>query len=1180
MDEFYKETLSRIEDRFQSKKLMAEKALSYIYCSKRPLTMTELLAALGVGHKSTGRQQFAPPEANVLRNATAGLISFGANDIVSLVHYSLQEFFDRNPETLISDPEFDLANTCLTYIMFSNIQKRSSGDPYNMLNELPFLDYASNYFAAHAMDYQHDESLLQKLLVFLTCTEKVLRVAEIRLLQEIGIASRTVSISDLNFELNLRTENMSALHFVAHLGLCYVFERMFNFGFYTDECSETSLREAAWYGSHNIVQYLVAKNVALNALDLQGDSALTLAIKSRHMSIVSTLITAGADPNFFCEGSLSPLELAVQARSTQILSILLKHCKFAELTPHTKQHLFFDAGRSGNKDIIQTLLDSKGEFDKTRLDWEVDYGIEALKGAFHSEDKDMSSFLLHNIPPLQKECCDLNSLLYSRFCDKPIMQSLLQLGADINPSLPFKEPLISHWIVNGDKDILRLLLENGANFNAVGSNSFTPLHCAIAVRDTEKVLLLLEKGANPNVADSDGFAPLYYAVLGGNIEIILLLLEHGAKPDSNDNEGWTPSHFAILRKESKIILRELNTSKAITAKILEDFRHPPLKWCLIEKQENMYLKMFELGAGLCGKFFDVDVDPCLLDIQLDNVGRRGIVRLETCEGKPVCCYSTNDKDYKLIVEDYISKRGLHGWSLFHLASEVGHEDLLRLLLNFGVDINALDVDMAPLLIALMNANVAIAELLIQYGAALNIATDFNQSALHFASCHNEYDIVRTLVTEGADVNAADYWGKTVLMLAVDETETKDGIEDQSAYVIKETYTHRKSEYFPNDRSGNRSEGRSEDKAEDRLRERSDDGLSNGTETKSEHSSESVALSIDPAAVVGCLAISIRDKHQNTIEKVSYTLELEIEDDLVGSANLKALVLSDSQNGYTKALRNLIENIRNKLRNNLSDNPSYRMKIISTGNPETSFDEKSEINIKANLAHTLGNGSENNLEDRPDERSENKSDDRSDKAEKNETESTNSEIVRRTKLFPEEPARISFPSRSALVANFLLQNGASVNTLSQDGCNALHRAAFSNNTEVMELLINAGSDIEVYAEASFRPMDVAIAKGNEAAVRLLLENGASLKADSHRVRIIRDDYDDEKSYDQLLSIKKRQYYRTVASLPRRICQSLLEENQLDGRPQEKILNEWTVADLARLSGNDKMEQIVEAYSGNI
>ena len=89
-------------------------------------------------------------------------------------------------------------------------------------------------------------------------------------------------------------------------------------------------------------------------------------------------------------------------------------------------------------------------------------------------------------------------------------------------------------------------------------------------------------------------------------------------------------------------------------------------------------------------------------------------------------------------------------------------------------------------------------------------------------------------------------------------------------------------------------------------------------------------------------------------------------------------------------------------------------------------------------------------------------------------------------------------------NFLLQNGASVNTLSRDGCNALHEAAFFGNTELMRLLVEAGSDIEVYAEASFRPMDVALAMGHEAAVQLLVEKDASLKADSHHVSIIKDD----------------------------------------------------------------------------
>ena len=145
------------------KKLPIRKKSTFLHiCATRPLNVEELRHALSVENDDTELDETAFPETEILLGVSAGLIRIDEKgSTVGLVHYTLQEYLEKNREKLLPNPEVEIARACLTYLSLD-----SSGGGravmgkhlHQRLREYQFLDYTSHNWGFHIMENQLHES--------------------------------------------------------------------------------------------------------------------------------------------------------------------------------------------------------------------------------------------------------------------------------------------------------------------------------------------------------------------------------------------------------------------------------------------------------------------------------------------------------------------------------------------------------------------------------------------------------------------------------------------------------------------------------------------------------------------------------------------------------------------------------------------------------------------------------------------------------------------------------------------------------------------------------------------------------------------------------------------------------------------------------------------------------------
>ncbi|KAK8220654.1 ankyrin repeat-containing domain protein [Phyllosticta capitalensis] len=203
-----------------------------------------------------------------------------------------------------------------------------------------------------------------------------------------------------------------------------------------------------------------------------------------------------------------------------------------------------------------------------------------------------------------------------------------------------------HWLFKSVSrtpsfEIAKLLIDQGAHLET--NSPLVPLVMAAQRGSIEIVRLLLSHGVGVNEKDYSGATALHEAVRFSNLSIVELSVDHGADIIAPDNDGRTP--ILVASTSSSDILEYL------------------LEQQISRSSDTSFLTKAESRFG---------------ESPLHCTARRGCVanvQLLLKSGQPVVLCSRKDKQ---------------GWTPLHTAAWSAREDVVKILIQSGSDLSAVD----------------------------------------------------------------------------------------------------------------------------------------------------------------------------------------------------------------------------------------------------------------------------------------------------------------------------------------------------------------------------------------------------------------------------------------------------------------------------------------------------------
>jgi ankyrin repeat protein len=326
--------------------------------------------------------------------------------------------------------------------------------------------------------------------------------------------------------------------------------------------------------------------------------------------------------------------------------------------------------------------------------------------------------------------------------------------------------------------ILKELLSQGFSVNCTLNNGATPLYFAAVDEKVDQVKLLLLHGADPNTVTQKGSNPFLKAISSGNSEIVELflrenpdvnpenvyspplliaidycdentaicLLEMGSDPRVECSEGITALHDAIRKNYFSLMEKLIDSGAELNAQ--DTNGDTPAHYAVLYESSEMLKTLYESGADItiCNH---KEVSPLYYAIGCeDDDIRREMVAL----------YIENLDRLQIVSEN--------GTSVLFFLIELGYNDLaLRFLSWTGDPEPPKNGEYTALYWAVKHGNLDLVKRLISMGADVNVSKDNGLTALQ-AACYDPENspIVQELLSAGADPDI-DYNGWTPLLFA-------------------------------------------------------------------------------------------------------------------------------------------------------------------------------------------------------------------------------------------------------------------------------------------------------------------------------------------------------------------------------------------------------------------------------
>lgn len=490
--------MERVQAQVAEQAKMAMKVLSWVFYASRPMTMLEIQHAISVETDDPNFDEDGVPDEELVLSICTGL-AVEEHDYVTLVHYSLQQYFEGKAEVYFPQAHVDILRVCLTYLSFDEFESGPC-PTYQLfkrrMQQRPLLRYAVPNWGAHARG--DAERLCQDMIMsFLSNDAKTHSSIQVLCVQSMP--------------------SQEYLHRFPH--------------------HVTPLWMASNYGLTLTALTLIHDGADMTARTTMGDTVLHRAVGSGHYEIVRLLLEKGADLSATDDSGSSPLHLAV---SWYPVFVTVTGIYMGNPNQFERHHYQASMLCLLNQGADVNAIDKRG--------------ATALHNACYQNQLLSARLLLdHGAMVTIKTCKGVAPLSIAAFYGFEEVVSLL-LHYELDNQA--EEGILAHAsqkaAIQGYDSILRRLIQTPYDHATVDTEGRNLLHLASFGGNVQSIQVLLSHGFSIDALDTQKRSCLHHAAASPkSSEAIHYLLAKGLDPHQEDIDKWTPLHWAVKSNQNE-----------------------------------------------------------------------------------------------------------------------------------------------------------------------------------------------------------------------------------------------------------------------------------------------------------------------------------------------------------------------------------------------------------------------------------------------------------------------------------------------------------------------------------------------------------------------------------------------------------------------------------------------------
>ena len=577
----------------------------------------------------------------------------------------------------------------------------------------------------------------------------------------------------------------------------------------TSRCYQTALYRACENGHAKVAQYLLDHGASVNL----GAKPLIAAVRKNNYDCVQLLLQHHAYTNCTNMKGESPMSIALQKHHYSIIPLLLHYGAKPPASLGDIAVQLLECAKVEHTAVIHQLIDNNF------IDLTSDSIFVAAFGfAFKRKSIELAQRLLLKDTYSQIDKLHPEAVYYSAKNNwHVILSKLLEKKVNVNVTVDGQTTLYAAC-KEGHETIVMLLLNSNADPNIANTFAMSKgysLPIEIAVRQGNRAVcdMLLEKGAKLNQSRE----PLLHIACSGGTDVwksaaadtksvehrlstIRLLLQHEVDVNAISDKGDTALYRACKTQHLQVVQMLLEAGADVN---LTSSRRYPVIAAVSAGNAELIDLLVQSGADV--KCSNSNNETCL------HVVINGY-SLTTASQKPAD--SATRLDVANIVKSLlecgvdINARCSQNETALYRASKAGCEDIVRVLIEAGVEING-SSSRSPLYAACEQGYTQIVDLLLHHGADSNLSSvsserssrlmplpvvfvlgleereaTFGSLPIWCALQKGYTDIIHLLLKHGADVNKQDISGKSAVTYFIDCTRLKTALEEKDLNLFK------------------------------------------------------------------------------------------------------------------------------------------------------------------------------------------------------------------------------------------------------------------------------------------------------------------------------------------------------------------------------------------------------------